>query len=194
MPSLSLLSAAIMGGYLAAFLYLTVRSAQAAGQPVWLFGLGNRQGLSALLFRVVFAGGFLYPAAVLAAGFEPVHEIVALPFPMRVGGLLLALAGALFGIYAQHYMGASWRIGSVEGHSGAIVDTGPFRRSRNPVFVGQVAMFAGFLLARPDLIQFALVAAITLAVWLQVRIEEKVLVRDPGEPYQAYRQKVPRWL
>lgn len=193
MPSLPLLSAAIMGGYLAAFLYLTARSAQAAGRPVWLFSLGDKQGLSALLFRLCFAGALLYPA-LLAIGVAPVREMFDVPTSVRGAGLLLALVGGLFGIYAQHYMGASWRIGSVEGHSGAIVDTGPFRRSRNPVFVGQVAMFAGFLLARPDPVQLAFTAALMLAVWLQVRIEETVLARDMGAAYQAYRQMVPRWL
>lgn len=91
-------------------------------------------------------------------------------------------------------MGASWRIGSTEGQSGAIVDTWPVRRSRNPVFVGQVALFAGFVVARPDIVQLALAAAVVLAVWLQVRVEEKVLERDLGKPYAAYRERVRRWL
>ncbi|WLS08280.1 methyltransferase [Shinella sumterensis] len=68
------------------------------------------------------------------------------------------------------------------------------RRSRNPVFVGQVALFAGFVVARPDIVQLALAAAVVAAVWLQVRVEEKVLERDLGEPYAAYRERVRRWL
>jgi protein-S-isoprenylcysteine O-methyltransferase Ste14 len=182
-----------MGLYLAAFLCLTAQSSRVAGQAVWLFKLGERQGLPAWLFRLSFAGGLLY-LITLSMGFEPVHEVVALPMPVRIGGLVLAVVGAVFAIHAQHYMGASWRIGSAEGHSGAIVDTGPFRLSRNPVFVGQVMLFAGFVFARPDLLQFALLAAIVLAVWLQVRIEEKVLEQDLGAPYRAYRARVPRWL
>nr|WP_298096487.1 methyltransferase [uncultured Shinella sp.] len=188
-----LLSAAIMGLYLAAFLVLTARSAHAAGRPVWLFSLGKRQDLPALLFRVCFAGGLLYPL-MLAAGIEPVGETFTPATAVRIAGLAIASAGALFAINAQHFMGASWRIGSVAGHSGAIVDSGPFRLSRNPVFVGQVVLFAGFVLVRPDAVQAALAAAIALAVWLQVRIEEAVLVRDLGAPYEDYRQRVRRWL
>ncbi|MGQ3214844.1 methyltransferase family protein [Shinella sp.] len=193
MPSLPLLSAAIMGGYLAAFLYLTARSARAAKKNVWLFGLGSRQGLPALLFRLTFAGALIHPA-LLAFGLEPVPAFFSPPAGLRVTGLVVALAGAVFAIHAQHYMGTSWRIGSVAGHSGAIVDTGPFGLSRNPVFVGQIAMFTGFLLARPDAVQLALAAGLVLAVWLQVHIEEKVLERDLGDPYRDYRQRVRRWL
>ncbi|OJU97497.1 MAG: hypothetical protein BGO06_18625 [Shinella sp. 65-6] len=182
-----------MGCYLAAFLVLTARSARDAGQPVWLFGRDRRQDLPALLFRLAFASELLY-SLMLAFGVAPVGEFAVPPMPLRVAGLLLALAGALFAIHAQHHMGASWRIGSVEGHSGAIVDTGPFRLSRNPVFVGQVALFAGFLLARPDIVQLALAAAVALAASLQVRIEEKVLERDLGAPYRAYAGRVRRWL
>lgn len=193
MPSLILLSAALMGLYLTVFLFLTARSARDSSQPVWLFGRDRRQGLPAMLFRLSFAGGLVYPV-LLASGLEPVREFAAPSAPLRLAGLLLAFAGALFALLAQHHMGVSWRIGSVEGQSGAIVDTGPFRLSRNPVFVGQVALFAGFVLARPDIIQLALAAAVTLAVSLQVRIEEKVLARDLGEPYRAYALRVRRWL
>ena len=193
MPFLPVLSATIMGIYLTAFLSLTAQSSRAAGQPVWLFNFVERQGLPAWLFRLSFAGGLLCPI-LLATGLEPVGEFIALPKRLQIAGLVLAATGAIFAIHAQRAMGASWRIGSAEGHSGAIVDTGPFRLSRNPVFVGQVVLFAGFLLARPDAVELALLAAIVLAVRLQVRIEEKVLERDLGAPYGAYRARVPRWL
>lgn len=193
MPSLPVLSAALMGAYLAAFLTLTALSARAAGRPAWLFGLGGRQGLPALLFRLSFAGGLLYPV-LLATGVEPAPAFLDPPPPVRIAGLLLALSGGLFAIHAQRCMGLSWRIGSAAGHSGAIVETGPFRLSRNLVFVGQVALFAGLLVARPDAVQLALTAALVLAVRLQVRVEEAVLVQDLGAAYRAYRQRVPRWL
>lgn len=193
MPALSPLTTLLMAAYLAAFLALTARSARAAGRPVWLFGHGDRQGLPALLFRLCFAGGLLYPL-LLSFGIEPVRELAAPPVALRFAGLSLAGIGALFAVYAQYYMGTSWRIGSAEGQSGAIVDTGPFRLSRNPVFVGQVALFLGFVFARPDIVQLALSAAVVLAVRLQVGVEEKVLERDLGEAYRHYRERVRRWL
>ncbi|WP_430439139.1 methyltransferase family protein [Shinella sp.] len=193
MPSLPLLSATLMGVYLAAFLALTARSARAAGRPAWLFGLGGRQGLPALLFRLSFAGALVYPA-LLAAGLPPAPALVDPSLPVRLAGLLLALGGGVFAVHAQHHMGTSWRIGSAAGHSGAIVDTGPFRLSRNPVFVGQVMLLAGFAITRPDAVQLALTAVLVLAVRLQVRVEEDVLAQDLGAAYRAYRQRVPRWL
>ncbi|MBN9055123.1 MAG: isoprenylcysteine carboxylmethyltransferase family protein [Rhizobiales bacterium] len=193
MPFPALFAAPLMGCYIAAFLVLTARSARDAGQPVWLFGRDRRQDLPALLFRLAFASELLY-SLMLAFGVAPVGEFAVPPMPLRVAGLLLALAGALFAIHAQHHMGASWRIGSVEGHSGAIVDTGPFRLSRNPVFVGQALLFGGLLFVLPSLVQAAITLALLIAIQLQVAIEERVLEADLGNPYRAYKQRVHRWL
>jgi len=55
-------------------------------------------------------------------------------------------------------------------------------------------LLAGFAITRPDAVQLALTAVLALAVRLQVRVEEDVLVQDLGAAYRAYRQRVPRWL
>ena len=184
--------------YIAGFLFLTARLARQTGEPIWLFAKGReRQAVPAMLFRLAFFLGALLPLVTL--WLEPQNPVWLLNrgdlgAPIRIGGMAMVLAGGLIALYAQNYMGRSWRIGAAEGHLGAIVDSGPFGRSRNPVFVGQVALFAGFLLARPDWVQATLATAVVLAVWLQVRIEETVLTRDLGAPYEAYRQRVRRWL
>jgi protein-S-isoprenylcysteine O-methyltransferase Ste14 len=77
-------------------------------------------------------------------------------------------------------MGASWRIGAAEGEQGAIVDTGPFAVSRNPVFVGQALLFVGLFLVLPGSVQGMLTVAILIALRLQVSIEETVLSATLG--------------
>lgn len=91
-------------------------------------------------------------------------------------------------------MGVSWRIGAAFGHLSDIVDTGPFRLPRNPVFVGQCVLFIGLLIVFPTVIQFLISIGLLVAVRLQVGIEERVLVGWTGEDYQAYKRRVRRWL
>jgi len=117
-----------------------------------------------------------------------------------IGHLLVAI-GAMIAATSQMHMGASWRIGAAEGETGAIVDTGPFALSRNPVFVGQIILFVGLLLVFPDLFQAALTLALVVAIRLQVKIEERVLTATLGvltatlgEPYLAYSRRVGRWF
>ena len=91
-------------------------------------------------------------------------------------------------------MGANWRIGAAEGEIGKIVDDGPFAISRNPVFVGQALLFVGLFFVFPGVVSLALTIALLVAIHLQVRIEERVLASNLGEPYAAYVRRVPRWL
>ena len=176
--------------YVGAFLFLSLKQARGSGQPVWIFARGSRsQRLPALLFKLGFAGSVLWPLIrALLAGEVPFGLLAGLP------GLGLAVIGAVLALWAQMHMGRSWRIGAAEGESGAIVASGPFAFSRNPVFVGQALLFIGLFLVRPGLIELALALAVLLAIALQVRIEEGVLRRDLGAPYLAYQRRVNRWV
>lgn len=184
--------------YIVGFFVLTARASRRAGRSVWLFGVGNQpQALSAVLFRLAFAAGALYPTLSVV---WTAYTGAALPWTrfadgvQEVLGLAMMAAGATFALWAQWHMGASWRIGAAEGHQGGIVDNGPFAFSRNPVFVGQAALFAGSVAVFPSIVQAAVLAALVLAIHLQVKVEERVLGRELGEPYAEYRRRVRRWL
>lgn len=177
-------------GYVGAFLFLSLKQARDSGEPVWIFTRGGRsQRLPALLFKLGFAGSVLWPPVRGWLGGETLFGV-----PSGVPGLTLMVAGAGLALWAQLHMGRSWRIGSAEGESGAIVDSGPFAVSRNPAFVGQALLFIGLFLVRPGLAELTLALAVLIAIALQVRIEEGVLRRDLGAPYLAYQRRVNRWV
>lgn len=187
-------AAAVTAVYLAGFVALTQRAARTAGQDVDGFARPDAaQRWTALLFRLGFIGAGLWGAAraVLPA---LVPEWPAFLGWIAVPGLILAAAGAAFALAAQAQMAASWRIGAFEGGVGELVTGGFFALSRNPVFVGQLALFAGLALVRPDPVQAVLSLAVWIAAVLQVRIEEPVLAASLGEPYRAWAARTPRWL
>lgn len=195
---IDIISVLAVWAYIAGFLLLTARLAKRSQQPVWLFARGGeRQTVPALLFRLAFFLGALLPLVTI--WLEPQRGIWFLDrrdpgSVIRILGMAMVLAGSLVALYAQHYMGKSWRIGTAEGHLGAIVDTGPFGLSRNPVFVGQMLLFAGLVLVFPSVLQLAVALALTVAVILQVKIEERVLAKELGPAYDAYRRRVRRWF
>ncbi|TRB01927.1 isoprenylcysteine carboxylmethyltransferase family protein [Agrobacterium tumefaciens] len=184
--------------YIAGFLFLTTRLARKTGEPIWLFAKGReRQTLPATLFRLAFLLGALLPLVTL--WLEPQETVWLLSrgnpgATIRIGGMVMVLAGGLIALHAQNHMGRSWRIGAAEGHLGTIVDSGPFGFSRNPVFVGQIVLFAGLVLVFPSVLQLAVAIALVIAVSLQVTIEERVLTKELGPAYDAYRRRVRRWL
>ncbi len=196
MTFLEALSSLVFAGYLIGFFALTSVAAKRAGRSVWLFGKGaERQQVPAMLFRLSFAGGAIWPLLRHASpgGNDPITTLLD-GLALDTIGLLFVIGGSLVALIAQRHMGNSWRIGAAEGEIGTIVDDGPFSLSRNPVFVGQMLLFAGLFLVFPGLVQAALTLALFIAVWLQVRIEERVLTATLGTPYVNYMSRVPRWL
>ena len=76
-----------------------------------------------------------------------------------------------------------------------IVTSGPYRFSRNPMYVAVAMILFGWgqLFGSPGLLLYAL--AVVLAFHLRVVLsEERWLARTFPEQWPAYRQRVPRWL
>jgi protein-S-isoprenylcysteine O-methyltransferase Ste14 len=77
----------------------------------------------------------------------------------------------------------------------AMVEAGPFRFSRNPIYLGFLLMVAGFALRCGDLWGWVALAAAHLVLdRLVVAKEEAYLATRFGAAYEAYRARVRRWV
>ena len=183
--------------YVAGFLTLSVITSQTLRRSVWLFGTGEaRQRWTGLAFRAAFLGALLWPALRLwqhGSGGSLPSGLLLHSAPVTIIGTLLITLGASLALVSQYHMKSAWRIGAAEGQQGQLVVTGPFSWSRNPVFVGQGALFIGLLLVFPDPIQLAITITALLAIRSQVQIEEHVLRVTFGATYEDYAHRVPRW-
>src|ERR1700736_6317371 len=110
---------------------------------------------------------------------------------MLVGGLLVFLAVALR-TWAAAYL-RSDVVHDTAQHSEALVADGPFRYTRNPLYLANVPMAAGIgvLASRTGFI--FLVLANWLFVYRLIFREEEALLRSQGESYRAYCRSVPRF-
>lgn len=76
-----------------------------------------------------------------------------------------------------------------------LVTDGPYRRTRNPMYVGMLMILAGWGIYLAVLTPFLL---LPVFVWVltvqQVIPEEQALEARFGDAYRAYQQQVPRWL
>ncbi len=197
-PILTWIAVAIVAAYLVAFVWAGRQAARAAGRSIWLFGAASgRDRLAALGFRAAFTLAVIGPAMSIAfpsiAAFDPLRA-EGLASALAVPGLLLALGGAVLALSAQATMGASWRVGVHPGALGSMVDTGLFRVSRNPTFLGQFLLLGGIALACPGSATAAAVGLFGWSAHAQIRSEERTLEHALGEPYRAYLRKVPRWI
>jgi protein-S-isoprenylcysteine O-methyltransferase Ste14 len=115
----------------------------------------------------------------------------------RSVGNVLALAGAATTLLAMgRFRAAGTTINPLDpAKATALVESGLFRYTRNPMYVGLALVLAGWAArlgsATPWLVLPGFVAAIT---WLQILPEEQALRALFGEAYAAYCRRVPRWL
>jgi protein-S-isoprenylcysteine O-methyltransferase Ste14 len=79
--------------------------------------------------------------------------------------------------------------------STALVVTGPYRFTRNPMYVGMAALYLGLAVAVGLIWALILLPVLLVAVdRLVIAREEPYLERRFGEDYRLYKQRVRRWL
>lgn len=79
--------------------------------------------------------------------------------------------------------------------SARLVVEGPYRFTRNPMYLGMALLLSGWSLIRSSLSGVLVVPAfIWTLTQVQIIPEEKQLARKFGEPYQTYLKQVRRWL
>jgi protein-S-isoprenylcysteine O-methyltransferase Ste14 len=77
----------------------------------------------------------------------------------------------------------------------AMIVQGPYRLSRNPLYVGLLALYLGLALLLPTFWGLVLFpAAVALLLWGAIRPEERFLRQRFGAVYDDYTRRVRRWL
>jgi protein-S-isoprenylcysteine O-methyltransferase Ste14 len=109
-------------------------------------------------------------------------------------GLLLIHAALTWIVIAQSHMKQSWRIGVDEKNRTALITTGLFGISRNPVFLGMIISTAGIFLILPNAITFFVTVASYIIIQVQIRLEEEHLQKMHGTVYSQYKQKIRRLI
>lgn len=160
-------------------------------------------GLSGRPFSVEWSAGVLFVLAVVAGGLAPAAQLAGLVAPLatldgdagHVLGIACALAGIAGTLVAQLAMGTSWRVGVDTAARTALVSAGPFRFVRNPIFTWMTVASIGLTLMTPNALALASLAALLVALEIQVRaVEEPYLLRTHGEHYRRYAAATGRFL
>lgn len=141
------------------------------------------------------------PIAYAAAFFTGVglQRLLPLPFfphPVALGlGGALAIGGAAINLTAVPTMLRKHGTLNTSAPSVALVTTGPYRFSRNPMYVGLTLIYAG--LASLFAVVWALPLLLLALLDTTIRViapEERYLERRFGKVYRAYKVRVRRWV
>ena len=137
-------------------------------------------------FYIVLAAAFRWPT-ISTQEFFPSEAVAWL-------GVTLCLAGLLLLLWSLVSFGQSFRVGIDVDHPDALIVTGVFAFSRNPIYVAFASILLGQFLIFSNWILLVYVGA---GIWLfhrQVLREEAFLKAHYGQAYAEYCKRVRRYI
>jgi len=153
---------------------------------------------SPAVLRLVAPPPFIYMAALLIGiAIDARHPVALfLAWPARgIAGAILLILGGGFARWAFVTMRQSGTTASPKRASATLVDAGPFRLSRNPIYVAMTALYVGIALLLGSMWPLLLLAPLMMTMhWGVILREERYLAGRFGDAYTAYRARVRRWL
>jgi len=136
-------------------------------------------------------------AGIILDRIWPIAPAFAAPPPVRyiVGGMTIVGAFLLLGLWAVITMRRTGQTENPYKPTTEIVANGPFRVSRNPMYLQMVLVCLGFgiLLWNVWIVLLTPVCAWVLHTFVILR-EEAYLEAKFGDGYIAYKRRVRRWL
>lgn len=146
---------------------------------------------------VVAPPPLIYLAALVIG--VTLHYLIPTPFIPRglahglgAAFILIALSVLFWGVRTMRYAGTSV---STRAPTKALVTAGPFRFSRNPLYMSLTLLYLGVAFATRSL--WALVLLVVVLTVVQrgvIEREEQYLERKFGADYLRYKEHVRRWL
>lgn len=143
-----------------------------------------------LLYAIPFAVGILLHRSL---GHDRLPAGLALP--ARIAGIALVAAAILLALSAEIRFARAGTSALPFRTTTAVVTGGPYRFTRNPMYLGLALLYVGLTLIAGYLWPLACLPLAILAVnRFVIPREERYLEKKFGEPYQRYRQSVRRWI
>ncbi len=163
---------------------------------------GGKRGLVLVVELIAFAGLGVWMVEILLYALHSHFHLLPTSLNVqlidsvaaKVIGVALVTMGLFIFLLAYISFGDSWRVGFDVKTPGALVTTGVFAVSRNPIYLFLDLWSFGIFLINGTLM-FLVFAALTAAVihW-QIFQEEEFLFHLYGQPYQDYRGRTGRYV
>ena len=105
-------------------------------------------------------------------------------------GFALQSASLLWAVWARYHLAAQWSGEIAIKVDHLLIQTGPYRFLRHPIYTALLGMFLGNALVCGRVLAFGGFVIASLAYVRKVRLEERSLRHAFGPAYEAYRSQV----
>jgi protein-S-isoprenylcysteine O-methyltransferase Ste14 len=146
-----------------------------------------------LIIARTMGAAILLGLPILSHYLPPIMSIVPKPYTyLEIALMLLGLALGILSAMTFRRIGASFHL---HGKSSTLATSGPFRISRNPMYLSMLIWLAGLagFLGSLSTFLFPILLFLT-ANFMIIPLEEQDMEGVFGERYLEYKQRVRRWL
>ncbi len=154
-------------------------------------------GLIGKYFKLCLLGLFLYTILLFLFS-DDLFQLYLIHFLdikiLKYVGIFLMILSLIWVVIAQIHMKNSWRIGIDEESRTELITSGLFKFSRNPIFLGMIVSLIGFFMSLPTMISLLFLILGIVLIQIQIRLEEVFLLKQHGENYVDYKNRVRRLL
>lgn len=105
---------------------------------------------------------------------------------LRWTGALVCAAGVGLAIWARHTLGSNWSGSPTikEGHE--LVETGPYRFVRHPIYTGILVAVIGTGIGSGQAKHLFILAVSAALLWVKLKVEESLMLRQFPQAYPDY--------
>jgi protein-S-isoprenylcysteine O-methyltransferase Ste14 len=110
--------------------------------------------------------------------------------PVLCVGVIVVICGFWFAIWARRHLGRYWsaRVTLKEGHQ--VIESGPYRLVRHPIYSGLLLSMAGTVMTIGTLQSVCGWAVLLVALIFKMAAEERLLTANLGHAYTNYQKRV----
>lgn len=147
---------------------------------------GGRRDSGSLQLVILCVSVGLVGAFVLASDAQGAAITVA-RWPLFICGVALMAGGIVVRQWSVALLGSSFTVDVRVREHQQVIDRGPYRFVRHPSYSGMLLTFAGVGLALTNWLSIACVLlAPLIGLVVRIRIEERALLAELGEPYRRF--------
>lgn len=128
-----------------------------------------------------------------------------LPYPLNIrvvphtaivawAGMILCVAGLGFAIWARLVIGRNWSGAVTLKEDHELIERGPYRLVRHPIYTGLLSMFVATAIVLGHLAGCIGIVIVFASFWTKLIREEKVMLNQFPNKYAAYRKRVKRLI
>ena len=118
------------------------------------------------------------------------YQIYDRPIALRLLAAALCMGGLAVAFWARATLADNWSSNVTFKQNHELIQTGPYRWARHPIYTGLLLMALGTALISARLGSWLGLLLMTLGFWIKLKYEEGLMLRHFPDTYPGYQKRV----